>query len=223
MTSRDFRDVLHARPFHPFTFTTVDGETFTIDAPEDAWHPPDCEVIAVSAPTGVALVAIESISRLAITLYPPGLTDQAGRLRDLKRAEPFVPFVVHLDDGRQFLVKSADHLMLPRSSSTVVVAGPDGLALLDSDQIREIILRAAPPSLEGRVGRLRELKLTEPFAPFVLHLADGRLVSVTRPEQMAIHPVGGTVAIFGEGGTFDILDADQITDIEPRSGAPRAT
>jgi hypothetical protein len=213
MTSRDFRDVLHARPFHPFSFTTVDGETFTVDAPEDAWHPPDGEIVAVSVPTGVALVDIESITRLAMTSYPPGLTGQSGRLRDLKRAEPFVPFVLHLAGGRQLPVESADHIMIPRSSSTVVVAGPYGLAVLDSDQIREIALRANPSALEGRAGRLRGLMHAEPFVPFVLHLADGRRIPVTRAEGLAISPGGSIMLFVGEDPVM--LDADRITDVEP--------
>jgi hypothetical protein len=30
MTSREFRDVLHAQPFRPFSFSTVEGETYTV-------------------------------------------------------------------------------------------------------------------------------------------------------------------------------------------------
>src|SRR4051812_20723707 len=141
MKNRDFRGVLHAQPFCPFSFSTVDGETYTVDHAEDAWHSPDGAIVAVNTPDGVTLVGIEWITRVAFTPYPPGVTGQSERLRDLKRAEPFVPFEIDLADGRRFLVESADHIMIPRKDSTVVVADPDGLALLDSDQVTEIIPR----------------------------------------------------------------------------------
>src|SRR4051812_16880045 len=105
MKSHDFRAVLHAQPFCPFSFTTVDGETYAVDAPEDAWHPPGGEVVAVSAPGGVVLVGIEWITRVALTPYPPGVTGQSERLTGLKRADPFVPFEIELADGRRFVVK----------------------------------------------------------------------------------------------------------------------
>jgi hypothetical protein len=133
MKTPDFRGVLHAQPFCPFSFSTVDGATYAVDSPEDAWNSPDGEAVAVSAPGGVVLVDIEWITRIAFTPCPPGLTGQDERLRDLKRAGPFVPFEIDLADGRRLLVESAAQIMIPRSGSTVVVADPDGLALLDSN------------------------------------------------------------------------------------------
>jgi hypothetical protein len=223
MKSHEFRGVLHAQPFCPFTFATVDGETYAVDAPEDAWLAPGGGIVAVSAPGGVALVGIEWITRVAFTPYPPGVTGRSERLMELKQAEPFVPFVIELADGRRFLVESADHIMIPRKGSTVVVADPDGLALLDSDQITEIVLRAAPPGLEGRVERLRKLRRAEPFVPFVLHLADGRRFTVTHAEGLTI-PAAGTIAgFFGDGESYEVLDVDQITDVEPWPGAAPST
>jgi hypothetical protein len=101
MKSHDFRAVLQAQPFRPFSFTTVNSETKTVDAPEVAWLAPDGEVLVVSAPGGVVLVGIEWITRVALTPNPSGVTGQSGRLGDLKRADPFVPFVPHLPDGRR--------------------------------------------------------------------------------------------------------------------------
>src|SRR3954468_23005268 len=114
MKSRDFHAVLRARPFCPFSFTTVNRETYAVDDPDDAWLAPDGDVVAVSAPGGVALIGIEWITRVAFPPAPPGGTGQAGRLGELKRAEPFVPFEIRLADGRRLLVESADHVMIPR-------------------------------------------------------------------------------------------------------------
>src|SRR3954471_23737275 len=95
-----FRAVLHAQPFCPFSFTTVDGETYTVDAPEDAWLVPDGEIVAVSTPGGLVLVGIEWITRVAFTPYRRGVTGQSERLAGLKHADPFVPFEIELADGR---------------------------------------------------------------------------------------------------------------------------
>src|SRR4051794_38813028 len=103
MKSRDFRAVLRARPFCPFSFTTVNGENYVVDAPDDVWLAPDGDVVAVSAPGGVDLIGIEWITRIAFATYPPGVTGQSGRVMELKRAEPFVSFEVHLADGRRLL------------------------------------------------------------------------------------------------------------------------
>jgi hypothetical protein len=47
MKSRDFRGVLHAQPFCPFTFSTIDGATYTVDHAEDAWLAPDGRAVSV--------------------------------------------------------------------------------------------------------------------------------------------------------------------------------
>jgi hypothetical protein len=92
--------------------------------------------------------------------------------------------------------------------------------LLNSDQITDIRLIIEPPGRAARVGRLHKLKREEPFVPFVMHLADGRRLPVATADRMMISPHDGTVCLFGEGGEFDIIHADEITDVEPGPGAP---
>src|SRR4051812_26627808 len=104
MKSQEFRGVPRVQPFCPFSFITVDGETYTVDVPQDDWVAPDGEVVAVSAPGGVVLIGIEWITRVALTTYPPGVTGQSERLAGLKHADPFVPFEIDLADGRRFLM-----------------------------------------------------------------------------------------------------------------------
>ena len=224
MKSHEFRAVLHAQPFCPFSFYHRRRRRPTRSTPpRTPGTAPDGDVVAVSAPGGVVLVGIEWIMRVAFTPYPPGVTGQSERLRDLKRADPFVAFEIELADGRRFVVESADHIMVPRKGSTVVVADPDGLALLDSDQITEIDLIVEPPGREARVERLRKLKRADPFVPFVMHLADGRRLPVAAADRMTISPDDGTVCSLRRGGGFDILQADEITYMEPGPGAAAAT
>jgi hypothetical protein len=65
MKSHDFRAVLHAQPFCPFWFTSVNRENHAVGAPEDAWLAPDGDDVAVFGPSGVVLVGIEWITRIA--------------------------------------------------------------------------------------------------------------------------------------------------------------
>ena len=120
-------------------------------------------------------------------------------------------------------MKSAEHIMIPKQGSTVVVADPDGLALLDSAQITDIELIIEPPGRAARVERLRKLRSAAPFVPFVMHLADGRRLPVANADRMTISPHDGTVCLFGDGADFDIVHADEITDVEPGPGAAPAS
>ena len=47
------------------------------------------------------------------------------QLRAAYEAEPFLPFVIHLADGREIPVKSREFIMSVPSGRTIVVAQPD--------------------------------------------------------------------------------------------------
>ncbi len=46
---------------------------------------------------------------------------QPDQIRDSLRSQPFFPFVVHLADGRHFLVPHPDFAMLSKSGRTLYV------------------------------------------------------------------------------------------------------
>jgi len=46
------------------------------------------------------------------------------------------------------------------------------------------------------IEKIRELYDVEPFRPFVIHLADGRVIAVPHREWLASAPSGRTVIIF---------------------------
>src|SRR5690349_17768949 len=86
----------------------------------------------------------------------------------------------------------------PPNDEVVAVAGPDGVELLGIASIRGITFVPDPPGLEGRVHRLRRLRLADPFVQFVMHLDDGRRIPVTRAESLAISPDGSAILFTGE-------------------------
>jgi hypothetical protein len=143
----------------------------------------------------------------------------AERLRDLKRAEPFIPFALHPGDGRRLRVTNPE-LFHVFPTGLVGVAANEVIHHFDIDQIADVKvgLKALPA-----IGRVRRLKRAEPFVPFVLYLADGRRFAVATAEHIAITLAGETVIVFGRGGRFDAVDAALITDIEIGPGTATAT
>ncbi len=57
------------------------------------------------------------------------------------------------------------------------------------------------------IAELRKLIAKRPFAPFVIHMADGEAVAVPTEDHIAIAPAGARVVVFDNEGTADILSA----------------
>ena len=54
----------------------------------------------------------------------------------------------------------------------------------------------------------------EPFAPFAVHLADGRSVGVKHPEQVAMSQGGRTVVVVQPDDSWNAIVLLLVTDIE---------
>jgi hypothetical protein len=64
------------------------------------------------------------------------------------------------------------------------------------------------------IEQLRTLYNTQPFQPFVIHLADGRAVPVHHREFMMTVPSGRTILVAQPDDTVNIIDLLLVTDIE---------
>ena len=69
------------------------------------------------------------------------------------------------------------------------------------------------------IERLRELYSSQPFRPFVMHLADGRQLLVAHPEFLSFSPSGRTVVVHQPDDSLNIVDLLLVTDIEIRADA----
>jgi hypothetical protein len=68
-------------------------------------------------------------------------------IREAQRAEPFRPFVLHLADGRQFVVDHPESILLSRNNRTVVVDDIEGnIELIDSMLVTSMTIPASPAS-----------------------------------------------------------------------------
>lgn len=60
----------------------------------------------------------------------------------------------------------------------------------------------------------RNVLSAQPFRPFVIHVADGRSLSVASREFVARDPTGRTVAVYQPDGRRSILDLLLVTELE---------
>ena len=51
---------------------------------------------------------------------------RAEEIRDAQRAQPFIPFIMHLADGREFTVVHPDFLWVSRAGRFAIVEDLDG-------------------------------------------------------------------------------------------------
>ncbi len=73
------------------------------------------------------------------------------------------------------------------------------------------------------IEQVKQVYNAAPFKPFIVHLADGRQVSVRHREFMAFSPSGRTIIVYQADDVFNIIDLLLVTDLEVRNGkAPKA-
>jgi hypothetical protein len=74
------------------------------------------------------------------------------------------------------------------------------------------------------IGQVRAAYDSQPFQPFVIHLADGREVPVVHREFMITAPSGRTIVVMKPDETVNIIDLLLVTDLEfkslPANGRP---
>jgi hypothetical protein len=62
--------------------------------------------------------------------------------------------------------------------------------------------------------QLRVVQDAQPFRPFIMHLADGRQISVNHREFFMTVPSGRTVVVAQPDDTLNIVDLLLVTDLE---------
>lgn len=65
-----------------------------------------------------------------------------------------------------------------------------------------------------RMEDLRTLHHAQPFRPFAIHTADGRVFPIPHSEFLAYDPGGTTLVAFRTDRTFSILDLGLVTELE---------
>lgn len=60
---------------------------------------------------------------------------------------------------------------------------------------------------------LKDVAHATPFKPFVIHLSDGRCVSVPSPDFISINPAGRTAVVWTPEGAMRIISMGMITEL----------
>ena len=71
------------------------------------------------------------------------------------------------------------------------------------------------------IEKIRDLYSTQPFRPFVLHLADGRAIPVHHRDFIMAVPSGRTLVVCQPDDTLNIVDLLLVTDVELKPLANR--
>ena len=62
--------------------------------------------------------------------------------------------------------------------------------------------------------QLRTMRDTNPFRPFVIHLADGRAFTIPHRDFVSQSPGGRTIIVYGSDESFSVLDLFLVTELE---------
>jgi hypothetical protein len=68
------------------------------------------------------------------------------------------------------------------------------------------------------IEKIREFYESTPFRPFVIHLADGRALTVQSKEFLATAPSGRTVSLYQPDDSLNVIDLLLVTDLEVPPG-----
>jgi hypothetical protein len=69
------------------------------------------------------------------------------------------------------------------------------------------------------IEQLRQAHQAQPFAPFSLHLADGKQLEVPHREFLSRSETGRTVIVHGQGERWNVVDLLLVTRLEFGAGA----
>lgn len=67
------------------------------------------------------------------------------------------------------------------------------------------------------VEQLRKMHRAQPFQPFDICLADGRVLPVDHPEILAVPPPGRTIGVGCADGTVEVIDLLLVMSLKPRA------
>jgi hypothetical protein len=142
---------------------------------------------------------------------------KAEEIRKAYRAEPFVPFILHLAEGREVLVRERFNMAFPPGARTIsVYETDDACSFIDAGLVTDLEFKSVARKARITIGRLREARAARPFVPFVIHLTDAREIPVHSPESMLPSPSGRKIVVFQPDDRMDVVDLLLVADLEFR-------
>ena len=67
------------------------------------------------------------------------------------------------------------------------------------------------------IEQIRNIHRAQPFRPFAIHVADGRVIEVPHPDFLSHSPTGRTIIVYHGDESFSVLDLLLVTELEVHS------
>ena len=67
------------------------------------------------------------------------------------------------------------------------------------------------------IEQLKPMHQARPFVPFDIHLADGRMLPVEHPENVAYFGAGRCIGVAKSDGVIETVDLLLVTSLEPHA------
>ncbi|HEV3410305.1 MAG TPA: hypothetical protein VG095_08415 [Chthoniobacterales bacterium] len=152
-------------------------------------------------------------------------------IRELKRANPFRPFVLGLKDGERVVITRPELIALSPTGKSVVVSEGNRGPLLPLSEIASVRTLKPKRNLSASqrsrtVGRvtykeIHELYSATPFEPFELVLTNGAKILVDHPEFMSFKRDRRTVYVHDLDDRTTRIDIKMIVALNEMANGAR--
>ena len=132
-------------------------------------------------------------------------------LKQLRDADPFLPFWVKMKDGSRHPVNQSNEFIIPSDHVAMLNWGRFQVKL---DQVESVEVDERSRRKQMTLQAIQQMYRAEPFVPFVIHLTDGRSIEVKSPEFFAAAPAGRIVTVYQPDGSFNLIDLLLVSDLE---------
>ncbi len=132
-------------------------------------------------------------------------------LKQLRDADPFLPFWVKMKDGTRYPVNRPNEFLVPSDQFAMLGGGRLHVKL---DQVESVEVDERSRRKQMTLQAIQQMYRAEPFVPFMIHLTDGRSIEVKSPEFFAAAPAGRIVTVYQPDGSFNLIDLLLVCDIE---------
>lgn len=143
MSAKDVRTLIDASPFRPFSIVTTDDVLIRVSEPSAARMSTEGNLHVYSAfDESFKAISADAIKEIVVDrVASPQAIEQLDRIRRYRKARPFTPFTVALEDGRTFYIDWPLHIAIPPGDRKICISTePNGIAQIPVAELREVKL-----------------------------------------------------------------------------------
>jgi hypothetical protein len=137
----ELRALLRATPFRAFTIVTTEGTRVPVRHAGRCALTPKGSILFESSEGALKTIPPDAIVELIVEPQPSDAQlARMSRIRDLHAANPFVPFAIVVNDGRQLRVEQPYVLSIAPNDREICYAKPPlGFERISAADVREVV------------------------------------------------------------------------------------